>query len=164
MNKIGTGVVETGRGDQRLAPWWLPITRWLASGLQGILTAPLSIIWKPQICRINSKFFDCVIANLSYFLCCQSPCSKWVHPPRKEFSQLLQCASFSDPPFYTMFPLPEWASSLCVLGDSHPLFKTWLRWTLFRYLPNTSAVLFGHPFYISLLEQSSVQYYTLRFL
>lgn len=155
MDKIGTGVVETGREDQCLATWChspLP-------GDSPVDSAPLSIIWKPQVCRTNSKFFDFIIANLSYFLCCPSLWSKWVHPPVKEFSQRLQCAFFSDPPWYLM--LPEWAPPGVRLVSSHSLFKTWRKWNLLVNSPLTVTWLLLS--YISPLEQSSVQYYNLRF-
>lgn len=156
MDKSRAYMVETGEGDPvpgLLAP--LFIHRWLTSGLQRVFTAPLSIIWKPQICRINSKFLNFKI-DLSYQKA-QALSSKWVHPPMREFSAasvyfslnptlvhdvssawmgLLHLCAWWAPIYYLKHGLNGSFSGTC-LSQWHDCFVLWLFW---------------HPLYITLLE------------
>lgn len=145
----------------------LPNSRWPTGGL----TAPLSIIWKPQIYRMNSKF-------LSISSACQpSLPSSLPGAPLQTGSSIhdgiLSAASVC---FFQPY-LGAWCF-LCLNGPppfvcpvgSNSLFKTWLQWNLSRYFPNTvtwllvCALIVLSPLVHNLIRKSSVLYYNLRFL
>lgn len=133
-----------------------PNSRWPTGGF----TAPLSIIWKPQIYRMNSKF-------LSISSACQPSLpsslpgerSKQVHPSVTEFSQLLPCASFNPTSVHDvssawMGRLPlcaQWAPihylKLGLNGISPGTFPT--QWHDFSFV----LWLFCHLSYITWLER-----------
>ena len=168
MGKSRVGVVELGGETQtpaHLGP--LRIPRWPTSGLQRDLTALLNRIWKPQICRINSKF-------LNFINKAPSTCQPFL--PLLPIS-LLQTGSaihegilsvalvcfFSQPHHGTwcFLCLSGPPSSVCLVS-SNSLFASWLKWNLLRCFPHdVTSPLCQH---ITPLEQSSVQLYNLRFL